>query len=82
MDVKHSWWLWLEKNLGGGTLAVVCISRAKGCGPGLALAFKMCAFSSRYSKQVQGGLARKRVFSISDEGLKTPKSYKVSKEHC
>lgn len=55
---------------------MVCISRAQGCGEGLALAFKMCAFSSRQSKQVQG------VFSGSDEGLKTPESYKISEEHC
>lgn len=55
---------------------MVCISRAQGCGVGLALAFKMCAFSSRQSKQVQG------VFSVSDEGLKTPESYKISEEHC
>lgn len=61
---------------------MVCISRAQGCGVGLALAFKMCAFSSRQSKQVQGGLERKRVFSGSDEGLKTPESYKISEEHC
>lgn len=82
MDVKHSWLLWLKKNLGGETLAVVCISRAQGCGAGLALAFKMCAFSSRHSKQVQGGLERKRIFSVADEGLKTPESYKISEEHC
>lgn len=60
MNVKHSWLLWLKKNLGGGKLAVVCISRAGGCGAGLAVAFKLYAFNGRPSKQVQGRLERKR----------------------
>lgn len=82
MAVKHSWLLWLQKNLGGGKLAVVCISRARGCGAGFALAFKTCAFSSKLSNQVQGWArkAKERIFSVSDEWLKTPESYKISKE--
>lgn len=53
-DVELSWLLWLERNLGGGKLAVVSISRAWGCGAGVSLALRMCAFSSMAAKRVKG----------------------------
>lgn len=39
-DVKLSWLLWLKRNLGGGKLAAVSISRAEGCGMGACFGFE------------------------------------------
>lgn len=55
-DVKLFWLLWLKRNLGGGKLAMVLISRARAVEKELVLAFRICAFSSMCSKRVKGRL--------------------------